>query len=230
MKGIVGLTQQIVSSIKSFNEEDTKKEASFSPVNGIRVFDSVSRYETEDGIMIRKMLGGRLINEEEVQTLLLKRKIGPLSGFRSKRGAPFSAVITINDKNKVEFLFDNADNDVEVGEQIGLSPIDQSPVFDSLTAYISESALQKEKTGFRLSKMILGKEISIENIKKMLAGEKSELIQGFRSTKTKRLFDAYLTLDKNGKIKFEFPPRVASAKKTFARKKTTETNDSSDDT
>lgn len=229
MKGIIGLTQQIVSSIKSFKEEDTKKEASFSPVNGIRVFDSVSRYETEDGIMIRKMLGGRLINEEEVQTLLLKRKIGPLSGFRSKRGAPFSAVITINDKNKVEFFFDNADNDVEVGEQIGISPIDQSPVFDSLTAYISESALQKEKTGFRLSKIILGKEISIENIKKMLAGEKSELIQGFRSAKTKRLFDAYLTLDKNGKIKFEFPPRVASAKKTFVRKKTTKASDSSND-
>jgi DNA topoisomerase-3 len=229
MKGIIGLTQQIVSSIKSFKEEDTKKEASFSPVNGIRVYDSVSRYETEDGIMIRKMLGGRLINEEEVQTLLLKRKIGPLSGFRSKRGAPFSAVITINDKNKVEFFFDNADNDVEVGEQIGISPIDQSPVFDSLTAYISESALQKEKTGFRLSKMILGKEISVENIKKMLAGEKSDLIQGFRSAKTKRLFDAYLTLDKNGKIKFDFPPRVASAKKTFARKKTTKASESSDD-
>lgn len=229
MKGIIGLTQQIVSSIKSFKEEDTKKEASFSPVNGIRVYDSVSRYETEDGIMIRKMLGGRLINEEEVQTLLLKRQIGPLSGFRSKRGASFSAVITINDKNKVEFLFDNADNDVEVGEQIGISPIDQSPVFDSLTAYISESALQKEKTGFRLSKMILGKEISVENIKKMLAGEKSDLIQGFRSAKTKRLFDAYLTLDKNGKIKFDFPPRVASAKKTFARKKTTKASESSDD-
>jgi DNA topoisomerase-3 len=129
----------------------------------------------------------------------------------------------------VEFLFDNADNDVEVGEQIGISPIDQSPVFDSLTAYISESALQKEKTGFRLSKMILGKEISVENIKKMLAGEKSDLIQGFRSAKTKRLFDAYLTLDKNGKIKFDFPPRVASAKKTFARKKTTKASESSDD-
>lgn len=228
MEGIVDLTKQIVSSIKAFDEEKTKKEASFSPINGVRVYESVTRYETENGIMIRKMLGGRLINEEEVQTLLTQRKIGPLSGFRSKRGAAFSAVIILNDKNKVEFMFDNADNDVEVGEQIGISPIDQSPVFDSLTAYISESSLKKEKTGFRVTKIILGKEISIENMKKMLAGEKSDLIQGFRSSKTKRLFDAYLTLDNKGKIKFDFPPRAPSAKKAFIKKKTNKASDSTD--
>lgn len=220
MKGIVELTKQIVSSIKAFDESATKKEASFSPVKDMRVYESVSRFETDNGIMIRKMLGGRQISETEVATLLAERKIGPLSGFRSKRGAEFSAVIIINDKNKVEFLFDNVDADIELGEKIGISPIDQSPVFDSLTAYISESAVEKEKTGFRLSKIILGKEITLENVKKMLAGEKTDLIQGFRSSKTKRLFDAYLTLDKTGKIKFDFPPRVASAKKTFAKKAT----------
>ena len=59
--------------------------------------------------------------------------------------------------------------------------------------------------------MILGKEISVENIKKMLAGEK-RFNPRISFCKNKTSFDAYLTLDKNGKIKFDFPPRVASAK------------------
>ena len=59
--------------------------------------------------------------------------------------------------------------------------------------------------------------------KKMLAGEKTDLIQGFRSTKTHRLFDAYLLLDaKTGKIKFEFPPRIPGKGHRFAKKKAEE--------
>jgi DNA topoisomerase-3 len=41
----------------------------------------------------------------------------------------------------------------------------------------------------------------------MLNGEKTELITGFRSSRTYRLFDAYLSLDQQGKIAFSFPPR-----------------------
>lgn len=213
MDGIKDLTKQIVSSIKNFDEQSTKKEAPFSPLNGKKVFETISRYETEDGIMIRKLLGGRQLSPDEAATLISTKKIGPLSGFRSKQGAEFSAAIILNKENKVEFQFDNQDAEVELGEQIGVSPIDQSPVYDSLTAYISESAVNKEKTGLRIGKIILGKEIGIENIKKMLNGEKTELIKGFRSTKTKRLFDAYLSLDKAGKISFEFPPRPSFRKK-----------------
>ena len=53
---------------------------------------------------------------------------------------------------------------------------------------------------------MLGKELPLEAIQKLLAGEKTELIKGFRSNKSHRLFDAYLYLEK-GKLKFDFPPR-----------------------
>ena len=55
--------------------------------------------------------------------------------------------------------------------------------------------------------MILGKAIYRDNIMRMLAGERTELIKGFQSSKTRRFFDAYLKLSKEGKISFEFPPR-----------------------
>ena len=189
-------------------------------MNGKKVFESVSRYETEDGIQIRKILGGRKMAGEEIVELLTHGKIGPLTGFRSKRGMEFSAGLVL-EKGKIKFVFDNGEDsgETELGEQLGISPLDQSPVFDTLTAYVSKSYIDKEKTGFHLNKVILGKEISIDNLKKLLAGEKTELIQGFRSAKTHRLFDAYLLLDKNtGKIKFDFPPRIPGKGRKFVKK------------
>lgn len=221
MKGIEDLTTKMVNNIRNFKEEDTRKEAEFSPVNGKKVFESVSRYETEDGIQIRKILGGRKMSGEEVVELLTQGKIGPLTGFRSKRGMEFSAGLVL-EKDKIKFVFDNDDasDETELGEELGISPLDGSPVYDTLTAYVSKSYLDKAKTGFHLNKIILGKEISVADLKKLLAGEKTDLIQGFRSAKTHRLFDAYLLLDKaTGKIKFDFPPRIPGKGRRFARKK-----------
>ena len=146
-----------------------------------------------------------------------------MTGFRSKRGMEFSAGLIL-ENGKIKFAFDNADSEeIELGEELGKSPIDGSPVYDTLTAYVSQSYVDKEKTGLRLNKVILGKEISPDNLKKLLAGEKTDLIQGFRSAKTHRLFDAYLLLDgKTGKIKFDFPPRVPGKGRRFAAKKTEE--------
>ncbi len=223
MKGIEDLTTRMVSNIRNFKEEDTRKEAAFSPVDGKKVYESVSRFETEDGIQIRKILSGRKMAEEDIVALLTQGKIGPLTGFRSKRGSEFSAGLMIED-GKVKFVFDNAESeDIELGEEIGKSPIDGSPVFDTLTAYVSQSFVNKEPSGLRLNKVILGKEISIENMKKLLNGEKTDLIQGFRSAKTHRLFDAFLTLhSKTGKIQFEFPPRAPGKGRRFVKKKSGE--------
>ena len=206
MNGIVEMTKTMVKNIKGFKEVDTTDEASFSPVNGKKVFETVSRYTTEDGIVIRKIIGGKHLSESEIVELLTKRKIGPLTGFRSKKGAEFSAVLTINDDNKIEFVFDEKPEEIELGEVIGKSPVDGSDVYETLTSYVSDSYVKKEPSGITLPKVLLGKEIPLDEIKKLLAGQKTSLIKGFRSNKTHRLFDAYLTLAK-GKLKFDFPPR-----------------------
>ena len=207
MEGIVDMTRTMVKNIKGFKEESTTGEASFSPVNGKKVFETVSRYTTEDGIVIRKMIGGKRLTPEEITELLTNRKIGPLTGFRSKRGAEFSAVVIINDENKIEFVFDEKPEEVEVGAEVGKSPVDGSTMYETMTGYVSDSYLKKEPSGITLPKILLGKEIPLDEIKKMLAGEKTSLLKGFRSNKTHRTFDAYLYLDKGGKLKFDFPPR-----------------------
>jgi DNA topoisomerase-3 len=228
MQDIESLTNFMVDKIKNFKESDTKKEA-VAEVAGERIHETVSNYETDSGIRIRKILGGRHISLAEVAELLEKKKLGPLEGFRSKKGKVFSAALILNEKNKVEFVFEDLSltggkEGLDFSEQtpIGNSPSDGSPVYETLTAFVSQSFVEGKSTGIRIAKSILGKILNAEHIKSMLAGEKTELIKGFRSAKTRRFFDAFLKMDKNGKIGFEFPPKQARAR-NFAKKKNTKT-------
>lgn len=212
-------TETIVSQIKNYNEDEHKVEASFSPINGVKFYEYLTRYANEDkSIVIKKIIGGRLMTSDEVYELITKKRIGPFENFRSKKGRSFPASIVLDDENKVKLVFLNQEEDDEEfdyskAELVGHFFADGSEVYKTLTAYVTKSYLQKEGTGFRLSRVILGKEISDENIKKMINGEKSDLIQGFRSSRTNRLFDAWLELTETGKMRFSFPPRKSAKKK-----------------
>ena len=140
--------------------------------------------------------------------------MGPFADFRSKGGKPFTASLALKE-GKVEFIFpdatDNLDQqEIRQSQPLGRSPIDQTPVFETPAAFMSESALNGDKEmGLRISKIILGRRIDQEFIVQLLAKGKTELITGFVSKKRKP-FDAYLLLDGKGKLSFEFPPRKAA--------------------
>jgi len=216
MSEIKLLTEKIISRVKKFDKEDVGHEASFSPVQGQKIIEAPTSYTTEGGtITIRKVLGGRLMTEAEVIDLFEGKTIGPFDDFRSKKGKPFTATIHLKD-NKVEFMFpekveDLDPEEVKKGRSLGLSPVDNTPVYQTPTAYISESSLDGNPKGLRISTTILSRKIEPEYIEQMLSVGKTELITGFISKK-KRPFDAYLLLDKKGKISFEFPPRKPKKK------------------
>ncbi len=218
MAEIRAVTQQIIDRVKNFETAEIRPEASFSPVDGIRFFSSPTAYVSEDKkISIRKILGGRMLTDQDVLALLRGQTIGPFSDFRSKKGKPFTASVRLLDK-KIEFIFaaslDELDIDaVKQGPILGLSPIDQTRVFATPMAYMSESALEGDaKKGLKISKTILSKEVGEKHVVQLLTAGKTELIVGFISKK-KRPFDAYLLLAKNGTLSFEFPPRKEKSPK-----------------
>lgn len=205
------MTADIVDKVKQGGTEK-RREADFSPVAGRRFYETISAYESEDKeLVIRKVLGGRVMTENEILALVRGETLGPFTDFRSKKGHPFTASIHLAD-SKVQFLFadSTAELDLEAirdQEPLGFSPIDQSKVFETPIGFLSESALGgDQKKGLRIAKVILGRQLDAQHIRQLLTAGRTGLISGFISKK-KRPFDAFLLLDKKGKLSFEFPPR-----------------------
>jgi DNA topoisomerase-3 len=190
------------------------------------------------GFSISKIPGSRAFELDEVETFLADKKIGPLEGFRSKAGWPFTAELKLafDDelKNwKLEFDFgEDAKKDGESGEPIdfsgqqslGLCPKDQGHVYEHGNSYVCEHAVGANVTcDFKSGKIILQQPVAREQMSKLLETGKTELLEGFVSNKTRRKFKARLAYDKKeGKVSFEFEPRAprvtAAAKKAAAKK------------
>ena len=61
---------------------------------------------------------------------------------------------------------------------------------------------------FKTGKIILTQPVSYEQVTKLLATGKTDLLDGFVSNRTKRKFKAMMVWDeKEGKVTFEFAPR-----------------------
>jgi len=188
------------------------------------------------GFSMSKIPGGRSFELEEVEQFLRDKKIGPLEGFRSKAGWPFTAELKLayddEIKNwKLEFDFgEDAKKEGESGEPVDFSgqeslgpcPKDAGHVYEHGTSYVCEHAVGANTTcDFKSGKIILQQPIAREQMSKLLATGKTELLDGFVSNKTRRKFKAYLAYDKKeGKVIFEFEPRAAKApaKKAAAKK------------
>jgi len=189
---------------------------------------------------ITKSPGGRSFELEEAETFLREKRIGPLEGFRSKAGWPFSAelrlVVDEEIKNwKLEFDFgDEAKRAQEEGtpvdfsgqSSLGACPKCKGHVYEHGTSYVCEHAVGAHVTcDFKSGKIILQQPVAREQMTQLLATGKTGLLEHFVSNKTRRKFKAFLSYDpKEGKVVFEFEPRAprgvtgAAAKKAAAKK------------
>ncbi len=189
------------------------------------------------GFSISKIPGGRSFELDEVEQFIAHKKIGPLEGFRSKAGWPFTAELKLAFDDeignwKLEFDFGEdakkAEGDgepVDFGEQesLGHCPKCQGKVFEHGTSYVCEHAVGAHVTcDFKSGKIILQQPVAREQMTRLLATGKTDLLENFVSNKTRRKFKARLSYDKKeGKVIFEFEPRAAKkapAKKAAAKK------------
>ncbi len=176
------------------------------------------------GLIIWKTMAGRLFEAAEVEKLLTERRVGPLEGFRSKVGRKFSAAVKLNGDFKQEFDFGEKGIDTEQKidaarhEALGLCPVCQKgQVYVLERSYACENAIASPKTcNFRISKMILHREIPKEQVQKLITAGKTDLLPKFISKKG-RPFSAHLKLE-NGKVGFEFAEKTPRAKKSTGRK------------
>jgi DNA topoisomerase III len=222
MAKIKDLAREIVHKAKNFERDPI--EGSYVTID-VRCPKCGALHLKEDyrtfycetcGFRLFKNIASRQLSPDEISALVTDRKVGPLNGFRSKTGKPFTATLILNDENKPEFEF----NSNGAGDRVVIDPLQHSvvgkcqvcesgQVYDTGTAYVCEN-VAKGSCSFKMSKIILQCEIPPDQMRKMLLEGKSDLLKRFISRKG-RPFDAALTL-RNGKIGWEFAKRPARRK------------------
>ena len=219
MREIARMTQVIVKRAKEYDRDtvpgDYATLTTPCPNCGSVVKENYRRYAcTSCDFSIGKHPGGRTFEIPEVEELLAKREIGPLSGFISKMGRPFAALLRITDEHKLEFDFGQNDNDDnEPVDFSGHTPLGACPkcsarVFEHGMNYVCEKSVGPEKScDFRTGKVILQQEISAAQVEKLLSTGKTDLLDSFVSSRTNRKFKAFLVCQPNGKVGFEFEAR-----------------------
>jgi len=164
-----------------------------------------------------KVISGREWSAEEVAELIIKRFVGPLTGFRSKQGRPFAAGVRLNDELRAEFDFGQGAEGDAAPDFSGQVPLGACPkcgarVFEHGVSYSCEKAVGPGRTcDFRSGRLILQQPVEREQMKKLLATGRTDLLTGFVSKKGRK-FKAFLVKQPNGKIGFEFQPRAPKDK------------------
>ncbi len=247
MAEIAAMTENLVNKAKGYDKDtipgDYATLQAPCPNCGGVIKENYRRYtctgkKGDDGcgFSFGKTPAGRTFEVAEVEQFLRDKKIGPLDGFRSKAGWPFTAEMVIKfdeeTKNyKLEFDFGD-DKNGETGEIIDFSgqqslgpcPRCASRVFELGKNYVCEKSVPTNEQPtpsctFKTGQVILQQPIEREQMHKLLETGKTDLLDKFVSMRTRRPFKAMLAWDKEAdKVNFEFAPSKFPPRKTAAAK------------
>jgi len=222
MDHIVDLTRDMVSRIKSGRIPDTAFLTLNAPCPkcGGTVQENYRKFQCRKcDFSIWKVISSREFAPEDIETLISKGSVGPLTGFRSRAGKPFAAMVRLTPEFRAEFDFgqqagtEGSLQQVDFSAQTPLGPCPKcgGRVFEHAMAYVCENSLGPDKRcDFRSGRVILQRPIEPEQIRKLLATGKTDLLHRFISRKG-RPFSAFLARGTDGRVGFEFAPRAAKA-------------------
>ena len=219
MEHIQSVTRDMVERIRNGDIPDTAFATVDAPCPkcGGTVQENYRKFQCQKcDFSLWKVISGREWAPEEVAELIAKRQIGPLSGFRSRMGKPFTALLRLNDEMRAEFDFGPTRAQDETGEApdfsdqmpLGKCPKCGSRVYEHGAAYVCEKALGAARTcDFRSGKVILQQPVERAQMEKLLDSGKTDLLVRFISKKG-RPFKAFLAKRPDGSIGFEFMARA----------------------
>ena len=226
MRDIRELTNDIVGKAKHFHPDEHMPDTEpfgkcpkcGSPI--VERFKSFTCTNEECDFTIWKTIAGRLLSRDEFETLVREKQVGPLGGFRSRKGKRFHALLKLSDEFKTEFDFgpNGQENgaaqpvDFSGQEPLGKCPKCSGRVFEFGMSYVCENSVGPAKScDFRSGKVILQRAIEREQMQKLLATGRTDLLQRFISRKG-RPFNAFLVLTDKKDVGFEFEKREPKSK------------------
>ena len=246
MAQIKAMTEKIVAKAKGYDKDTIPGNYATlhtpCPNCGGVVKENYRRYSCTGadgasegcGFSFGKTPAGRTFEVAEVEQFLRDRRIGPLDGFRSKAGWPFTAemIIKFDDETKnykLEFDFGNDDAaqtgelvDLSANEPLGACPKCGAAVREHGKNYVCEKSVPTAEQptpscDFKSGQIILQQPVERAQMQKLLATGKTDMLDKFVSTRTRRPFKAMLAWDAEaGKVNFEFAPSKFPPRKTAA--------------
>ena len=221
MDHIVDTTREMVERIRNGNIPDEAFATLKTPCPkcGATVQENYRKFQCQScDFAIWRVMSGRELAPEEVEELIEKRAVGPLTGFRSRMGRPFAGALKLSAEMKAEFDFGHGEDrrngeaeapDFSAQEPLGACPKCGARVFQQPVAYVCEKSVGAERScDFRSGRVILQRSIEREQMLKLLSTGKTDLLHRFISKKG-RPFSAFLVRGTDGKVGFEFAPRAA---------------------
>ncbi len=173
---------------------------------------------------VGRLMCQKPITREMAIDLVEKGKTGLIEGFTSKKGRPFDAFL-LRQGPKIAWEFPprkpreggggkgprkpKAPLDLSKALKLGESKPHDGELYQTEDAFVvvKPQADGTPRTVFEVKRTLCGKELTAEEIERMLETGKTGLIEGFLS-KRGTTFSAHLTLSKDKKkAEFEFPPR-----------------------
>jgi len=226
MRDIRELTNDIVGKAKHFHPDEHMPDTEpfgkcpkcGSPI--VERFKSFTCTNEECDFTIWKTIAGRLLSRDEFETLVREKQVGPLGGFRSRKGKRFHALLKLSDEFKTEFDFGPNGQENGAAQPVdfsGQEPLGKCPkcgrrVFEFGMSYVCENSVGPAKScDFRSGKVILQRAIEREQMQKLLATGRTDLLQRFISRKG-RPFNAFLVLTDKKDVGFEFEKREPKSK------------------
>ncbi len=217
MDHIEKVTRDLVQRVKAgaIPDQAFATVAAPCPKCGGTIQETYRKFQCQScDFYIWPVLLGRDWSPEEVAELVTQRYIGPLSGFRSRQGRPFSAGLRLTDEYRIEFDFGQPAEqgaeapDFGAQEPLGACPKCGGRVFEHGVSYVCERSVGPQRScDFRSGRMILQQPVERTQMRKLLATGRTDLLTSFVSRKGRK-FKAFLLKQPDGKIGFEFMARA----------------------
>ncbi len=134
------------------------------------------------GFKFGHTVAGKMLSHAEIKTLLANGSIGPLSGFKSKKGTEFSAKLTVDKDFNIQFEFES-DGKFHGQKTDYKCPICGTVLEENKNALFCTGTTNGVDCNFTLFKTVAGHTLTATEIGELFTNGETPLIQDFKSKK-----------------------------------------------
>lgn len=134
------------------------------------------------GFKMGHTIAGRMLSHGEMKELLANKALGPISGFKSKKGSEFSAKLTLDKDFNINFEFES-DGKFHGQKTEYKCPLCGELLEENKNAIFCTGTTEGSDCNFTLFKTIAGHVLTAGEIKELFTNGRTAPIQGFKSKK-----------------------------------------------